>query len=394
MTGRSVPLLRLALLAALSAAIVYLEVRRPFGAFRLVTFVLFFFLLADLTSLLRGGLRDGLLILSSLALGLSIVEGVAALSDHPSRVMTKPQLTIKVPVMGWGPKSAGRFHAKKIDAKTGKTVYDVAYTIDSDLLRETQSCTTCATVAFFGGSFTFGEGLNDADTLPQVFANSVDRKIRAVNLGYSGYGPEQFLRELQTGRFDKVIGDPKLVIFLTAPWHAERTSCKAYWVIYGPRYSLENGKPVYHGRCFEGAALHLREWAQHSAAYRSYVEPYLERVNHGDIDLYIRILLAATHLAKEKYGAATIIPFLRVPEAYLKPTGFTNDEIIKRLQDGGAHVVDVSLAHETAEHAALRIPGDGHPTGLANRLRATILKDYITQHFAALLPPQQEQANQ
>jgi len=394
MTGRSVPLLRVALLVLLAAGIAYLETQRPFGSFRLLTFFLGFLLFADATSLARGLLRDCLLIVTSLFLGLSLIEAVASISNHESGLTTSPGFVAHVPVMGWGPAHAGQFHAKRVDEyHPGKTIYNAVYTINSNLLRETKSCETCETIAFFGGSFTFGEGLNDANTLPQAFADSLDRKVRVLNLGFSGYGPEHFLRELETGRFDKVIGHPKLVIFLTAPWHAERTSCKAYWVLDGPRYTLENGRPVYRGQCFQGAVAGLRAWAQHSAAYRAYVEPYLQRVNHGDIDLYIRILVAATQLTKEKYGAPTIIPFLRVPAAYLKSTGFTNDEIIKRLQDGGAYVVDVSLAREIAAGAPLRIPGDGHPTALANRLRATILKDYLTQHFAALLPPQQAQAS-
>jgi hypothetical protein len=101
----------------------------------------------------------------------------------------------------------------------------------------------------------------------------------------------------------------------------------------------------------------LEEWAENMAAYRWFIEPFRHKLSHDDVELYIRILLAAVKLAKEKYGVLTLIPYLRVPEAYLHDldaekffvaTGFTDDEIVRRLQDGGAMVVAASLAKEEA----------------------------------------------
>lgn len=411
MANGAVPALRVAALPILLAGIVYLETQRPFSIFRLVTFFLLFLLLVDVTTFLRGTLRDFLLIATSLVFGLTLLEAASDIFSPPPLLKTTQGLGAREPVLGWGPSHKGRFHAEKIDPKTGKIIYNVVYTIDSNLLRETQSCATCGTIAFFGDSFTFGEGLNDPDTLPQALADSLDHKMRVLNLAFSGYGPQQFLREEETGRFDKIIGPrPKLFLFLTAPWHAQRTACKASWVLYGPRYALENGKIVYKGPCSAGPALWGREWMEHTDFYRAYIEPYLDRLDHADMDLYIRILVAATHLAKEKYGVPTLIPYLRVSEAYLRPTGFTNDEIIKRLEDGGAKVVDVTLEREEAawiskamagkpnvthgrEEAAdtkIRIPGDGHPSADANRRRATILKNYIEQHLAPVLAAKPE----
>ncbi len=427
MVLRSVLAFRLAALPILLAGIAFLESQRPFNIFRLVTFILFFLLLADLTSLVRGKLRELLLIMTSLVFGLTVIEAAAEFLVPVSDLKTTKGLTVRQAVIGWGPQHAGRFHAEKIDPKTGRIIYDAVYTIDANLLRKTQSCEDCATIAFFGGSFTFGEGVNDADTLPQQLADSFGRRVRVLNLGFSGYGPQQFLRELETGRFDKVIradrdhvgsvrdphdldksalhqrsracplseksvnfsgtcssSQPKLFIFLTAPFHVERTACKASWVLHGPRYALENGKIVYKGPCDQGPSLWLREWMQHMAPYRWLVEPNLEKLNHDDVDLYIRILLAAVHLAKEKYGVPTLVPYIRSSKDYLRGTGFTDDEIIKRLQDGGAMVVDATLAREEAAGAKIQIPGDGHPTPYANRLRAMILKNYIAQHLAEL----------
>jgi hypothetical protein len=91
-----------------------------------------------------------------------------------------------------------------------------------------------------------------------------------------------------------------------------------------------------------------------------FIEPYLQKGTHEDVELYVRILLASVSLAKEKYGVATLIPYIPA-DGYLLRT----------------IVVDVSLAKDEAAGAKLRIESEGHPMLLANRLRASLLEEYI-----------------
>jgi hypothetical protein len=372
----------------LAALIGWFEVSRSPGFFRLISFALAFLILADVASLLRGAARDRLLVLASLVFGLLLIEAAADMLKPGQVIVSTDGATVRRPVVGWGPQRAGRFHSEKTDPKTGALVYSADYTIDSNLMRLTLSAETKPTIAFFGDSITFGVGLNDADTLPQRFANSLDAKERVINLAFTGYGPQHFLREMETGLFDAAIGpQPRLFVFLTVPWHAERTSCKASWVVDAPRYVLEDGRVAFKGACFEGAALQLQQFVWNSAAYRMIFDPNRQKPSHDDVELYIRILLAAVDLAKAKYGVPTIVPFLRSTDEYLHGTGFTNESIIERLSRGGAHVIDVSLVKEEAEGTKISIPGDGHPTALANQFRADMLKDYIDQQMADVLDP-------
>ncbi len=376
--------LRLAAVLILIAGIVYLEISRSIPDFRFWTFLLFAFALAFLTSFLRGAWRDGALVATSLAFGLCAIEGTAlALQSDP--VTHRPHDLIRPSAaLGWWPGRAGQFHVTKINSKTGRSIYDVIYSIDRNRLRVTHSCASGPTVGFFGCSFTFGEGLNNSDTLPQQVSDAFGDNLRVVNFGFSGYGPQQFLRETQLGLFDRQIGpQPKLFIYLTAAWHAERTSCKASWVSPGPHYGLVNGQVVYEGPCLTGLKLGLREWAEHSAAYRTFIERNIDHLDRADIDLYIRVLLDATKLAETKYHVPVLIAYMRAKPGYLKATGFTDDEIIDRLRAGGARVLDVSLP--AAAEKPLEISGDGHPTAYANHLRAAMLKDYIVAHFGLAL---------
>ena len=263
------PKSRYAVILILLGLVALMEARQPFSSFRLATFILAFLALAGMASLLRGKLRDGLVVLASLAFGLSIVEATATILDSRVLAVFANGFTVPQPVIGLGPEHAGRFHAEKTDPKSGIPIYSADYTIDSNLLRETHTVETGPTIVFFGDSFTFGEGLNDADTLPQQFADLLGRKQRVLNLGYPGYGPQQFLAELQTGRFDGVIGEqPRLFIFMTGAGHAERTACKPFWVRRWPRYTLENGQVVLKGACYEGLSLGVREWLEDMASYR------------------------------------------------------------------------------------------------------------------------------
>jgi hypothetical protein len=375
---------RLAAIPVLLALIGWMEARHPVPAFRLFTFFFVFLVFADLASLLLGKGRNGLVVLASLAFGLSIIETTATILENKVSLVATNGLFVPQPIIGWGPEHAGRFHAEKTDPKSSVPIYKANYTIDSNLLRETRSAETGPTIVFFGDSFTFGEGLNDADTLPQAFADLLGRKQRVLNLAFSGYGPQQFLAELQTGRFDEVIGaQPRLFIFMTSAGHTERTACKPFWMRWAPRYALENGQVALKGACYEGLSLRMREWLENMASYRLFIEHYLQKVTHEDVELYIRILLAAVNQAKEKYGLVTLIPYIPVGD-YLKGTGFSDDEIVQRLRDGGAMVVDVSLVEDEST-GALTIEGDGHPTPLANRLRASIIKDYIENHMPGIL---------
>jgi hypothetical protein len=393
MAGRTLLALRAAAIPILIAIITYLESHQPFALFRLAALGAIFLLFADAASLLRGKWRDFLTVLSSLAFGICLIEAIAT-SREPKELMTvSPDgLYAPRPVIGWGPDRPGQFRAEKTDPKTGAAIYSANYTIDSNLLRKTLSCESGPTVVFFGCSFTFGEGLNDADTFPQAFADSANHKVRVLNLGFSGYGPQHFLAELQSGIFDSVIGlQPRLFVMLTSAGHAERSACKPYFVRNGPRYAIKEGQLVLKGACYEGFRLWLREWLQKSAAYRWLIEPYRRRLSHDDVELYVQIVLAAVNVAKAKYGVPVIVLYLTSGDAtsdgdsYLRETGFTTQDIIQRLRDGGAIVVNAMPDEKAAAGMALTISGDGHPTGLANRIQAAILKNYLDQNMPGVL---------
>jgi lysophospholipase L1-like esterase len=283
------------------------------------------------------------------------------------------------PVLGWGPAKAGSYSAVK-HAPSGETVYDVTYTIDDHLLRKTISAQSGPLFAFFGDSFTFGEGLQDSETMPQAFADLTDRKFQVLNLGFPGYGPQQFYGALQNGLFDTTLGpNPRLFIYLTSVWHAERAACKPNFMARAARYAPVNGELVYQGDCTAGWRRNLKELLGNFSAFRNFIEPMNIAVAHDDIKLYLTMLEKTVQLAKQKYNVPILILYIPAGEAYVRHTGFTEDQIITRLRAAGAEVLEVSLDESKYPPGALKIAGDGHPSALGQEERAKMLVSYLKQ---------------
>jgi len=130
---------------------------------------------------------------AGVALALLGGEMYIWLSDQDAKrqtTMTTPQDVVQGDVLGYAPKPGVRANAKSyVD---GDLVYDVHYTISPEGFRTgppfrhngRQAC-----VLFFGGSYMFGSGVNDTETMPyQVQIQSAGR-YRTYNMAFRGYGP-------------------------------------------------------------------------------------------------------------------------------------------------------------------------------------------------------------
>lgn len=345
--------------------------------------IVVFVAVAWLTAIVRGRARNGLLIAASALFSFIGVEAYCIAIDPPAIDIQTPGYRVWTPIIGWGPAHPGVFHHTKRDG-AGRVIIDTDYTIGPQLTREVASAAEGPTVAFFGDSMTFGIGLPDAQTLPQLFADATGRRFRVYNLAISGFGPQQFLRALETGLYDKLLTPSGLVVYLTAPWHAERAACLRGFMFEAPRYALVDGKPHFEGTCGETWPNRLRALLSLSSATSTFVEPLLGSAGPDAIALYIAILNRAGEVARAKYGARTVILYLRDPR-YARQAGTSDAEIMQKLRDGGLRVIDATLDSAAFPGRPLYIPGDGHPTGAANQARAELLRRDLDELLA---PPQ------
>src|SRR6516164_1799913 len=323
-----------------------------------------------------GRWRDAFIVVASVGLGLTVAEAYALVVSAPAIETSTPHYSMLRSIVGWGPGQPGVYRARKLDGRSGSLIYDVGYTIDADRNRQVISVPTGPTVAFFGDSMTFGQGLPDADTLPQAFADATGYRWRVLNLAFPGYGPQQFLRALETDMFRDLLTEPRLFVFLTAPWHAERSSCLSDFVADGPRYVMVDGMPRYEGTCRGHWPVRLRRLWTRAAMYSVFFEPAFGGARPVDIDLFVGILVRAGQLARERYGVPTLILYWP-DEAYARRAGLTDAQIMERLREGGLVVIDARLDPKDFPGQGLQIPVDGHPTGIANRARALLVRDAL-----------------
>jgi hypothetical protein len=202
------------------------------------------------------------------------------------------------------------------------------------------------------------------------------RRLRVYNLAISGFGPQQFLRALETGLYDELLTPTRFVVYLTAPWHAERSACRRSFVSLAPRYELVGESPQFEGSCGDTWSSRLRALLSWTSVTSNFVEPLLGRSGPRALDLYVAIVRRAGELARDKYGAQTVILYLRDPP-YTQQTGSSDDEIMQKLRDGGLAVIDATLDAAAFPGQALYIPGDGHPTGTATHALAELLQGQL-----------------
>lgn len=263
----------------------------------------------------------------------------------------------------------GRYRARK-EGGTG-LVYEALYTIAPDRFRATpQAGAPDRPHAYFlGGSSTFGEGLNDDETLPHHWS-LLDGKHTVRNRGVSGWGLHQAYSVWQA----EITEPDAVVIVQTAPWGAERAACLAKFSGLSPRFVLRDGEPVRAGKCrslFGGGMVDGLLMRSH-VAQKVYDAVYRQTVP-DEIALYLGLLEAMQTLADER-GQCLVVAFNRAPAAYLDDVGSSNREIIAALRHAGVRLVDVSLADPIeALDPAYFIAGDGHPTAAANQAKAGLL---------------------
>ena len=184
---------------ALFAAIVYL--RRPWS--RVVVFLL---LNASVT-----------------AVAFAAAEAYLSLQEAKPPIYSDGY-RIKEDVLGFVPIKGIQAHSSRFER--GVKLYDVAYTIDSKGLRVAPPVKhggLAGCILFFGDSFTFGEGLQDQETLPYQVGIQSGGQYRTFNFGFHGYGPPQMLAAIEKDFVRHIVDcHPDYAIYQALPGHAAR----------------------------------------------------------------------------------------------------------------------------------------------------------------------------
>lgn len=359
----------------------------PFEDRRLAEGGVAFLGLTALAVAATGMVRDTLLLLCSLAFGFVVLEGVAVHREVPGSRWMDAGLRGARPIVGWGATKPGTFPQREV-AADGHVIFDTRVTIDDALMRHTASASGPGAIAFFGDSFTAGDGIGDADTITQAFADATGRAIPVLNIAFSAWSPSQALAIVRSSLHADLLAKPRRFILMTAPWHIQRTACKLPYLRGGPRFALTSGVLTRAGTCGDGMPAVVQDFFRSFAFHRVFIEPRLSVIDRSDADTYFAIVDAFVQAARTRYGADTTIISMPKAPGVLASTGLSDADYDARLARSGADVL-VDPLPMTRHGNPYAIEGDGHPTPLANRVLAKLLLG----HLAARMPDLSREAH-
>jgi hypothetical protein len=334
--------------------------------------------------------RTGSLLAAAFALGLLMLDLAAGLLSPTAAnaglvYTTDPKWWPPPdPILGFRPQPDTKVLATA--TFDDKLVYRQTYNFDAAAARVTPPAPADAdTYLFMGDSFVFGQGLADDETLASQFAGLNGRRVRGVNLGVPGYGPNHLVRAFEAGLVDRYKDRKvKAVVTWIIPAHLARVTGDGAWLGSSPRYVLEDGKLRFTGTFNE------HRWRDPLAGIRyllgeefAFVDAIGRKQRQDEqVELFVALLARLQVLARETFGAPLVIVYSWPDENTQRPYGSRQSHdllvsIIGRLRRLGTPLLSVDSQTERYDVSQLLIPHDGHPNAFSNELIAQGLKNVL-----------------
>ena len=332
--------------------------------------------------------RTGSLLAAALALSLALLDAFAGLLSPTPMGSGLVRTTVPRwwpppdPIMGFRPLP----NSEAVNTATfgPKTVYRRTYHFDADAARVTpQGPAGADTYLFIGDSFMFGQGLADDESLAAKFARANDLKVRAINLGVPGYGPNHLVRLFEAGLLDRYAAQSvKAVVTWIIPAQLARVTGDGSWLGSSPRYELDNGVLRYTGSFTEYRLLHPIAGARYLLGQQfAFIDAIgMKQRQDEQIELFVAMMARLQQFAREKFGAPLVVVF-SWPDATDQmrhgESEFTQPVLVgvlERLRKFGIELVSVNQLTKTYDVSRLLIPHDGHPNPFTNELIAGELK--------------------
>ncbi len=299
------------------------------------------------------------------------------------------------PVLGYKPLPSSQIRAKRILG--GRTLFEATYTQNAEARRIVPPVASAAPLdgsarvaLFFGCSFTYGEGVQDDQTLP--FFYSVDRgNTRAINLGYNGYGPQNMLALLDDtaalASLRTEIGTAPAVetIYTFIDHHVKRSSGALSVMHYGkdlPAYELDTQGDVARVGTFASrrplVTPLLRALSLSRVLSAMHVDWPLS-VSHDDLALTVALI------AKSRDRLAAAFPGNGF-HVLLYPGTRLADRLIPLLRGKNLDVLDYTRAAFGWNPETMAIPVDLHPNERGHAYVARRLADDLARGDASHAP--------
>jgi len=260
----------------------------------------------------------------------------------------------------------------------GQEVFNVTYSTDRFHRRITplpDPASRPHLILFFGGSFTFGEGVNDDETLPCYVAQLAPR-YRVLNYGYRGYGPHQMLAKLQSNGITREVAHRdghRLLIYTFIDGHVGRVIGSMFnmnWAYRTPYYRLAEQDQLIKVGDFSSnrpVTTFLYRVISHSELV-TYFDLDYPRLNEDHFRLTARIIEEARDVFQRKFNSDDFYVLIYPGSRY-------GPRLIPYLKAAGVNYLDYSSLLDPTE-PQFHLAGDLHPTAAAYKIIATrVVKD-------------------
>jgi hypothetical protein len=332
----------------------------------------------------------------NVAVALMTVGGFEAYlqlgEDDGPREVSTPGRWVRDDRLGYAPAKQTTFSVQKFYGE--ELLFDVEYTIDSLGLRKAPPLgddPPLGCMLFFGGSFMFGAGLKDDETLPYQVGIQSGEKVRIYNFGYSGYGPHQMLSALQHGvAEDAVDCSPEYALYQAIPDHVRRAAGLVFWDTHGPRYEVGSDGLIFTGHFDDppGEAVDrlvytLKNQIRKSIIVTRISDKLRDDFSQPNIERFVEIVLESQRVFHDSYPNMDFhVLFWDIPSMWdgepehAVMTAYVED----RFEAAGIHVhliSDVIPDREENPEGYTISPLDRHPNVHANRRIASYVVDRI-----------------
>jgi hypothetical protein len=267
---------------------------------------------------------------------------------------------------------------KEYVEKTYKGITYNTYVVEKDV-RDRRACTINKLAKqhaiFLGCSLVFGDGVENKDTLPQLFQNS-SAKHQVYNYGYCGDGPNNTLYRFTHTKICDEIEQKKGICFFIYPigWHEMRIRLHSDYLYNkkAPYYEVKSGKLLYRG------SLKNTQWLLYNITQiynllpipEKYRQPFPKYPTEKDYILIADILCGIRDEYKKQFNSDNFYVVIH-PFSNSVPV----NEVIRILQDKKLKIINFDNLNSCQKFLDKYTIAswDGHPNARMNKLIVSAL---------------------
>jgi peptidoglycan/xylan/chitin deacetylase (PgdA/CDA1 family) len=248
----------------------------------------------------------------------------------------------------------------------------------------------------FGCSVTFGEGLNDYDTLQYQLAEQLP-DVEVYNYAVSGWGPSHALAKLRSGELKREVpAHAGSAVYVVIPAHVSRVivDTRSYWLFDAPDYYWGPDGAVTGGLPFR----QMHPWrtrfyeALLAAKRHSWLLPALHvdwplRLSDTDVRLTAAVLAAARQSYRQQFDGEFFVVLHPSWDLGASRLRDLHEKLTRFLKERGVPVLDYASDNQSASDV-INPDCDWHPNGRLNqRLAARLANDLLERAPARTMPP-------